>query len=99
MTSSVETFLSCTAADCKNISPGGENCVEVFAEDAPKLLRKTREKTACEPQSLRKIVQKLCSHNLHAILRLSGVIRANRKFECFRRIGMTHYKNRGFNRE
>ena len=31
--------------------------------------------------------------------RLSGVIRANRKFEWFVRIGLMHYKNRGFNCE
>ena len=30
---------------------------------------------------------------------LSGVIRANRKFEWFMRIGLTRYKNRGFNCE
>ena len=32
-------------------------------------------------------------------LNLSGVIRANRKFECFGRIGLTRYKNRGVNCE
>ena len=31
--------------------------------------------------------------------RLSGVIRANRKFEWFVRIGLKRYKNRGFNCE
>ena len=32
-------------------------------------------------------------------IRANRVIRANRKFEWFVRIGLTHYKNRGFNCE
>ena len=37
--------------------------------------------------------------HLQQIVTLSGVIRANRKFEGFSRIGLTHYNNRGFNCE
>ena len=51
---SIETLLSCTAADSKKIAPGCENCVEFVRRTLPEGTQKNCERIAREPQDLRK---------------------------------------------